>query len=160
MDLQGWIELHQNTLQFVEFSFIFGAVWFVVCAVVSYVGGWATLASRYRCQSDFVGERWPFQNGWMRWTVHYGNCLTVGGNSEGLYLAVFTPFRFGHPPLLIPWGEITITRRQFLFIRWVRFEIGRELHIPLSIRTTLARRLHAVADGKWPVEREGVGFQD
>lgn len=32
--------------------------------------------------------------------------LVVALTSAGLYLAVFPPFRPGHPPLLIPWGEI------------------------------------------------------
>jgi hypothetical protein len=45
----------------------------------------------------------------MRWLASYGNCLTVGGNPQGLYLAVAPLFRFRQPPLLIPWEEVTVS---------------------------------------------------
>ena len=71
----------------------------------------------------------------------YGNCLTLGCNPQGLYLAIMPLFRFRHPPLLIPWDEIKISRTRILFFRYVRFELGRELDIPLYLRPRLADRL-------------------
>ena len=32
---------------------------------------------------------------------------------RGLHLSVLFPFRLCHPPLLIPWGDITTTRTQW-----------------------------------------------
>ncbi len=60
----------------------------------------------------------------MRWIAGYRNCLTVGCNHEGLYLATMPPFQFRHPPLLIPWDEITVTRRQIVFFQSVRLRDG------------------------------------
>jgi hypothetical protein len=35
---------------------------------------------------------------------NYSGCMTIGASAAGLYLAM--PFRVGHPPLLIPWGDL------------------------------------------------------
>jgi hypothetical protein len=52
----------------------------------------------------------------MRWIAGYGNCLTVGASPDGFYLAISPLFRFRHPPLLIPWTEVEITRRRVLSV--------------------------------------------
>jgi hypothetical protein len=62
--------------------------------------------------------------------------------------------------LLIPWEEISVTRRRFLFLQWVQFELGRELHIPLSIRPKLAERLRVAAGDRWPVERRQYAIRE
>lgn len=151
--MQDWIDQHQTEFWFAVFPLYFGTLWCVIGAFLSYVGGWTKLARRFRCQTAFVGDRWRFQSGAMRGSVQYGNCLTLGSNSHSLYLAVFPLFRFRHPPLLIPWQEVTATRRQLLFYRWVRLELGRDEHIPLSIHSGLADRLQAAAGDSWPIER-------
>jgi hypothetical protein len=150
--MQDWIDQHQTTFWLIAFPLYFAALWCFVCALLSYIGGWTALAKRFGCQSAFAGACWRFQSGQMRWYVNYGNCLTVGCNADGLYLAVMPLFRFRQPPLLVPWEEITVTRRRFLFIHWVRFGLGRELDIPLSIRTKLAERLRVAVGDRWPVE--------
>jgi hypothetical protein len=78
------------------------ALWVLVSAVISYIGGWNTLAKRFRFRMPFLGEKWGGQSGRMRWIAGYGNCLTLGCNPQGLYLAIMPLFRFRHPPLLIP----------------------------------------------------------
>ena len=88
----------------------------------------------------------------MRWIAGYGNCLTVGASPDGFYLAISPLFRFRHPPLLIPWTEVEITRRKLLFFRYVRFGLGREVKIPLYLRERLAERIKHTARSSWPVE--------
>jgi hypothetical protein len=41
----------------------------------------------------------------------YSNVLTVSIEPEGLRLAVMVLFRVGHPPVLIPWGELLNVRK-------------------------------------------------
>lgn len=153
--MQNWIDHHQTAFFLFVFPPYFVGVWCSVCALLSYIGGWTALAKRFRLRSTFIGERWRFQSGQMRWHVNYGRCLTLGCNPQGLYLAAMPLFRFRQPPLLIPWDEVTVTRRRFLFLHWVRFELGRELDIPLSIRTKLAERVQVAAGDRWPIERIG-----
>ncbi len=89
----------------------------------------------------------------MRWLVGYGNCLTVGANSDGLYLGILFLFRFMHPPLFIPWREVSIrTKRIWILGERVTLTLGREVAIPLTIRGRLIGELKAAAGNGWPLE--------
>ena len=144
---QAWVDSHP--LLFVVLNISFGYV--IVSIVISYVGGWASLARKFRFRGQFHGSRWRGQSGLMRWIAGYHNCLTVGANENGLYLAGFPFLLLGHPPLLIPWNEVSHAKRMTLFSSMVRFELGRETAIPFFVRETLAERLRNVAGKAWPV---------
>jgi hypothetical protein len=122
----------------------------VVFIIVSYVGGWASLAEQYRCAEPFTGPCWRFQNGRFRWLAGYNNCLTVGADPQGLFIGIFPLFRIAHPPLFIPWREISVTRKRVFWIRQVQLILGNELKIPFTIRESLARKLQAAAGSSWP----------
>lgn len=149
--MQSWLDQHHNALWIIIPCYTV-ALWLLVTAVISYIGGWRTLAKRFRFGSCFLGEKWGFQSGHMRWIAGYGNCLTLGCNHEGLYLATMPLFRFGHPPLIVPWDEIRISRTRILFSQYVRFGLGREVDIPLYLRPRLAERLKRAAGNQWPIE--------
>ena len=149
--MQSWLDQHHTALWLI-IPFYALVLWLLVSAVTSYVGGWTTLAKRFRLRKAFVGQRWPRQSGHMRWIAGYGNCLTVGCSPEGLYLAMVPLFRFRHPPLLVPWNEVSIARRRILFFHFVRFRVGHELDIPLYLRWKLADRLGQAAGDRWPIE--------
>lgn len=125
----------------VGFVVYFIALWCFVCYSLSWIGGWHALAQRYRFEQDFVGEQWRFRSGKMRWIASFGNCLTLGANSSGLYLAVLFLFRPGQPPLFIPWSEITAQREQRMFIRRIRFTLGNDVRIPLWINQRLGDQI-------------------
>jgi len=119
---------------------------------VSRFGGWTALAEQFRCQESFSGPCWNFQCGQFRWLAKYNNCLTVGADPRGLFLWVFPLFRIGHPPLFIPWREISVSRKKVLWVREVRFSLGLGLNIPLTIGENLARKLQSAAGSSWPLE--------
>jgi len=88
----------------------------------------------------------------MRWGANYKSCLTIGADSAGLYLSPLFFFRIGHPPLCIPWTEISFRgRRKILFIEFVELEFGREEQIPFLIRAGLADQIRSAAASSWPV---------
>ncbi len=149
--MQNWLDQHHSALWFV-FPAYFLAIWLLVSAVISFIGGWTTLAKRFRLSGAFVGQRWTGQSGQMRWIAGYSRCLTVGVSNEGLYLATMPLFRFRHPPLLVPWNEIAIAQRRILFFRFVRFSLGHELGIPLHLKWKLAEKLRRAAGDRWPIE--------
>jgi hypothetical protein len=71
----------------------------------------------------------------------------------GLYLAVMVIFRAGHPPLLLPWHEVSVRRRwNMAFLRYVELTLGREEQVPFRINGRLADRLQAAAEANWPIE--------
>jgi hypothetical protein len=95
--------------------------------VASLLSGWFVLARRFRFGGTFDGPEWPFQSGSLNGLFgNYHNCLMIRANQEGLYLSVFPLFRFGHPPLFVPWHEITVTRTQFLFFKRMRLALERK----------------------------------
>jgi hypothetical protein len=128
----------------------------VVLFIISHIGGWASLAEPYRCPEPFTGQHWNFQRGQFRWLAGYNNCLTVGADPHGLFISVFPLFRVAHPPLFIPWREISVTRKRVFWIRQVQLILGNELKIPFTIRESLAQKLQAAAGSSWPTESDST----
>ena len=124
----------------------------LIMVLISHWGGWASLAGQYRSEQPFPGPVWKFQCGQFRWLASYNNCLTVGADAHGLFLGILFPFRIAHPPLFIPWREISVTRRKVLWAKMVRFRLGTDLQVPLTIRESLAEKLQRAAGSSWPVE--------
>ena len=150
-NMQRFIDQHP-TLFVAIFPVYFVALWLLVGATISFVGGWFSLAKVYRTRVPFNGAKWSMQSGQMRWLANYNNVLTLGASQEGLYLASLFLFRFMHPPLLIPWSEIKVQRKKDWVFEYVIFTMGHELAIPLRIRVKMAERLRNEAGNCWPVE--------
>lgn len=126
--------------------------WAGSALLASHMSGWASLAEAYRLTGEFPAQRWSFQSAAMRWYANYGSCLTVSADSEGLYISVLAIFRIFHPPLFVPWSEISVRRGRILWSRVVEFRLGRELAIPFRVCEKLATRLRASAGRSWPLE--------
>ena len=117
--------------------------------------GWAILARQYRYSRihgrKMADAKWPdavadelqpLPHTWLQ-------------RDRSLYLSVLSLFRFQHPPLLIPWPEISVSRRRRFFRNYVRLSLGHEAGIPLLLRPTIAERLRRAAGSHWPVEEVG-----
>ncbi len=129
-------------------------LWVVVLIVISHLGGWASLAEQYRGLEPFAGSSWSFQSGQFRWLANYNNCLTIGADPRGLFLSVFPLFRVAHPPLFVPWREISVSRKRIFWVNQVKFLLGNELKIPLTIRESLAQKLQTAAGSSWPAKSD------
>ncbi len=107
----GWLAV------IIPFAFVpaFLTIWCTVCLLISWVGGWAQLKTCYRYELPFSGDLSYMMSGRFGWT-NYSSVLTVGRSHEGLYLRPLFLFRPGHPPLLIPWEELTVEENKFLFV--------------------------------------------
>jgi hypothetical protein len=101
MNLPHWIDQHPAAFGAI-FPIYFLCLWFLVAAIISFVGGWFSLAKGYRMREPFNGAKWRMQSGQMRWRVNYNNVLTIGASPEGLYLASMFLFRFMlYPPRFV-----------------------------------------------------------
>ena len=118
----------------------FASIWLFVNLLLSVISGWASLAGRYGSDAPFSGSIWKWESGQMR-LVGIRNCLTIGANRQGLHLAMMILFRFRHPPLFIPWREITITPKRSFFRKGMEFRLGGNGGVPLWISAELAERL-------------------
>jgi hypothetical protein len=151
MNLQHFILEHPGILA-IAFPIYFVLLWAGIGGLISVVGGWFSLARVYRAQAPFEGVKFKMQSGQMRWRAGYNNVLTLGADQQGLYLATLFLFRFLHPPLLIPWNEIKVSKQKGWIFEQEVFTLGHELRIPLRIRVALAEKLQASAGTSWPVE--------
>lgn len=117
------------------------ALWCASCFAASVLGGWHSLARRYRQLRPFSGQRWRFCSGSMG-LANYSLCLTLGANPEGLSLAVLLPLRLGHPPLFIPWSEVeSVEPHRFLFFSMVSFRFKQAPRVSLAVSRGLALAL-------------------
>lgn len=123
------------------FPFLFAAMWVVVCQLISLIGGWRELAKEYHTEHPFSGELFRFQSAQMRGKMNYNNCLTVGANVEGLYLSVLFVFRLGHPPLFIPWSDVSGTIEKRRWFSRLRLKFERCPSVPLVISKRLGERI-------------------
>ena len=113
----------------------------LILFLLAKLGGWSALAERYRMDRPFQGSLWRYQFGFLG-STRYNGALTVGSGSEGLYLAVFVFFRPFHPPLLIPWSEVSLGgRKTILFGVLVEFRLGPEPLASLWLPNALAQQI-------------------
>jgi hypothetical protein len=131
------------------FPMYFLFLWLLVGAIISFVGGWSSLAKVYRMQIPFNGAKWAMQSGRMRSLANYNNALTIEVNPQGLYLASMFLFRFMHPPLLIPWNEVRVRRSKGWVFEYATLTMG---HEAARIRERLAAKLRGSAGNWWPME--------
>lgn len=113
----------------------------VVFFLIGRISGWATLANVYRATWEFLGPTWKFQSGQLRWRMGYNNCLTLGANESGLYLSVFFLFRIGHPPLFIPWEDITVAAQKGFLGNHMEFRFKQVQNVPLRVSIPLGEKL-------------------
>jgi hypothetical protein len=139
------------------FLFILPALLFIaVSLLISVIGGWRSLASAYLLSDPFPAGRWWFQSARMRFGLAYNGCLIVGADQRGLYISIFFLFRIGHPPLFIPWQDVSISFGRSKWFGGVTLRFKNEPQVPFRISETLAKRLRAVAGSAWTPETARV----
>lgn len=128
---------------------LFVFLWVAVGAFLSCISGWAALAEHYRTDDAFAGRRWRFRSARLG-RANYNGVLTVGANALGLHLSLLFPFRSGHPPLLIPWSDVTSepsTKRWLMPV--VGFRFRRVPSVRLELPDSLAEDIAAESGGRF-----------
>lgn len=135
----------------------FPLLWFVVLFLISSTGGWRALAEVYYFNGTFLGTKWYMQSARFRW-AGYNNILTIGANAEGLYFVPFFLFRFSHPPLFIPWYDISLRPKKTLFSSYIEFRFQRVPDVYLRLHPKLVSHLATTAGNAWPgIIEDGIG---
>jgi hypothetical protein len=65
----------------------------------------------------------------------------IGSDPPGLHLAVLFIFRPGHPPLFIPWSEVSVRRDRGPSRRGVALSFSRDPGIPLVLSRKLVSEI-------------------
>jgi len=131
-------------MQLVKAVICFVGIWIFVSILRSYLGGWMNLARSYRVSTrrgstKGVGRMWLFHTAYMRWLMVYGNALILRSDPRGLRISVLPLFRIGHPPLLIPWNDISVVAGKGLFKPFVELRFEAAPSIPLRMGASVYR---------------------
>ncbi len=134
------------------FPVFFTIMWLLISFLISAIGGWSVLAVHYSSTFPFSGTRFHFRSAQFGGFVNYGSCLTLGAGSSGLYLATLLPFRFGHPPLLIPWADITVREARSWLSAAIDFEFAKAPGVSVRLSRRLAQKLFDASGTQLPVQ--------
>jgi hypothetical protein len=138
---------HINPLYYAIFFLVF---WLLLNFIVSRLTGWSRIAAHYRNAGGFTGKVWRFQTITTRWGMGYKGGTNVGADSRGLYISFGFLFRFEHPPLFVPWGDITITEKQISRSRMLELRFRKSEDLPVRIFAELGAHLAEAAGSNWP----------
>lgn len=117
------------------------AWWYFIVQLVSLISGWRKLSQMYRFEGAFTGKLRRFQSISMRWGARYGNCVHLGADTRGLYLSVLFLVRPGHPPLFIPWSDVSEREvRRWGMRRW-ELRFSKVNSVPVRVKPALGRFL-------------------
>lgn len=90
----------------------------------------------------------------MRFSSNYNGVLTVGADASGLFMVPLFIFRLGHPPLLVPWYEISTQRKKRFFMDVVELRLGLSEQVPMTIRLQLAAWIESSAGPGWSTGKQ------
>jgi hypothetical protein len=76
----------------------------------------------------------------MKGTAFYSGCTFFTSNKKGLGLSLLFPLRFGHPPLFIPWSDISIEKSRRRGRPVINFYVSR-LEVPLCVGESLGKQI-------------------
>ncbi len=115
------------------------------------IGGWSLLARAYRSSNSFDGQFWNFQSGQigvrneidssLEALQYYRSCLHIGANREGMHLSMFLMFRLWHPPLFVPWSDISVSPSEGAFSPKMKFDFQSVPLVSLYLRESLGRKV-------------------
>jgi len=132
------------------------AWWCIILWVVSRLCGWHALGKHYRAENRFHGKHHRFSSVKMG-SGNYSGCVTLGANSDGLYLAVMFLFRIGHPPLFIPWADLKPRIKTMWIVgEWLEIEVKQAPRVKMGFSMRLAKKLAADANHAWDAADPGV----
>lgn len=120
---------------------LFVCAWLFISWFIAHAGGWSTLANKYKATCEPPQHLHNFCSATLNWSANYQGVLRIGFLPEGLYLVPFFLFRFAHPPLLIPWSDITEANDSS---RWFkRFSIGNPAIAVMMVTPGMRKKIKA-----------------
>lgn len=143
----------RNTL-LAFFLLILGVLYFF-----SRVNGWHEL-------SQYYPTRNPYQGKWIvhdldevevRFNASDGvNSIRLGADAQGLYISMWIGFRPFHPPLFIPWSDVTAVRiKETPWLKkpnLVKYTFAMNPDIPVYVGTYIAEEIEKHAGGQWKMQ--------
>jgi hypothetical protein len=139
------VDLGSGSWEFVLLVVVAG--WSVTLFLVSRVGGWFEISQSYPLKAQFNGERFGWQSASLRYWMSYNASLVVGADGEGLFVSTILPFRFCHPPIFVPWSEVSVAEKKGTFSDKASLTFAQCPTVPLVISKRLMKRVSEASGG-------------
>lgn len=111
--------------------------------------GWRAVAEHYPDKPSMSGQLWRWRSLQIERGAAYNNGVTIAADSSGIRFSVPIVFRPGHPPMFIPWSDLTITRDRRWYGAVVRLE-ARKAPRAIVLPQRLADRIAESVGAAWP----------
>ncbi len=130
---------------------VFIVFWTVILFVLSNLGGWHSLAQAYPAYDPFSGETRTFQSFQLNrgLPINYSGVGIFGADFLGVHMSVFILFRFGHPPLRIPYSDLSGTEVKSILFNQVVLQTALHPGIKINVSKKLATWLEERSGGSW-----------
>jgi len=142
--------VQQNFLLF--FPIMFALMWLAVTAAIGFMSGWFSLMRRYPDRNETPLLRLSGQTGYMGWGARLRGILILSPCPSGLRVGMFKIFGVFTRNFFVPWEEIRVRRKNWMFVRMAELEFGIPQAGTLSIASHVADRLAHAAGDDWPEE--------
>jgi len=133
------------------FGVFFVTLWMAIFQVVARVGGWRELARAYPplgITGPGLGESFRMRSLQLRRGVNYNNCVTFTAGPAALRLSLPRIFALGHPPIEVPWPDITAEAGRTLWMPIVTLRCAHAPSVPVRMRRKLAETLARASGGQ------------
>ena len=124
------------------FPVFFAGMWVAVSVILSFAGGWRALSRAYPVSLPPSGRSFNLKSGRLGMT-NYNGCLRFVAGAPGLGLSILFLFRVGHPPLFVPWSDVSVEFRKAWLGAWADFSFAKCPGVRLRVSRGLGERLLA-----------------
>lgn len=127
-----------ETLTCILLPFSLIGIWCLVLKINSCFG-WNRLAKRHSAFNRPEGTPYHWQSMRLGPLAKYNRCITFHLSKNGLSIAVFPLFAFGHPPLFLQWSQVRFRKEKAgLFGKIYLYDLG----TPRGGRMAVGSKMH------------------
>jgi hypothetical protein len=124
------------------FPVFFIGMWLFVSVLLSVLSGWRSLARSYPALVPPEGQSFWFRTGSFG-STNYSSCLHFTSGRAGLFLSVFLLFRPAHPPVFVPWSDVSVVFRRGWLLRYADFQFSKQPHVRMRLTRSLGEKILA-----------------
>ncbi len=134
----------------IGFTVCFVGMWLLVTTILALASGWFRLAKVYPDRTEEPILRLRGRSGLMGPGINLGGVLRLSVCPSGLRLGISPLLGPFSKDFLVPWGDISVSRRKALFWRIARLQFGMPRVGVLTLRAGIVDTLAEAAGKRWP----------
>jgi hypothetical protein len=128
----------------------FATLWLIVTTTLAVLSGWFRLMARFPDQIEEPLLQIRRQSGSMGFGVNMRGILNLSVCPSGLRVGLMRMFGPFSRNFFVPWGDISVVRKQALFSPTAKLQFGNPVIGNLTLPARVADRLARAAMKRWP----------